>query len=99
MKLINDLITQLIDPNIYYSRFSFFESGFEAIEKKYSVSRSSHPRKLLRQRQSLISFACLESSLSRARVDEKQVLHEICARLAAHSEPFGRQNPRPLRHG
>lgn len=34
MKLINDLITQLIDPNLYYSRFSFFESNREAINLK-----------------------------------------------------------------
>lgn len=34
MKLINDLITQLIDPNLYYSRFSFFESSREAINIK-----------------------------------------------------------------
>ena len=39
MKLINDLITQLIDPNIFYSRFSFFESGRDAINLKYAVSR------------------------------------------------------------
>ena len=38
MKLINDLITQLIDPNIFYSRFSFFESGRDAIDLKYAVS-------------------------------------------------------------
>ena len=41
MKLINDLITQLIDPNIFYSRFSFFESGREAINIKYAMSRSA----------------------------------------------------------
>ena len=35
MKLINDFITQLIDPNIFYSRFSFFESGRDAINLKY----------------------------------------------------------------
>ena len=40
MKLINDLITQLIDPNIFYSRFSFFESGRDAINIKYSVSKT-----------------------------------------------------------
>lgn len=34
MKLINDLITKLIDPNIFYSRFSFFESGRDAINLK-----------------------------------------------------------------
>jgi len=39
MKLINDVITQLIDPNIYYSRFSFFESGREAINIKYEKSK------------------------------------------------------------
>lgn len=33
-RLINDLITALVDPNLYYSRFSFFESGREAIEIK-----------------------------------------------------------------
>ena len=41
MKLINDLITQLIDPNIFYSRFSFFESGRDAINIKYAVSNES----------------------------------------------------------
>lgn len=39
LKLINDVITHLIDPNIYYSRFSFFESGREAINIKYEVSQ------------------------------------------------------------
>ena len=39
MKLINDVITQLVDPNIYYSRFSFFESGREAINIKYAKSK------------------------------------------------------------
>ena len=34
MKQINDLITQLLDPNIFYSRFSFFESGRDAITIK-----------------------------------------------------------------
>ena len=38
MKLVNDVITQLIDPNIYYSRLSFFESGREAIHIKHEVS-------------------------------------------------------------
>lgn len=37
MKLINDVITHLLDPNIYYSRFSFLESGIEAINIKYEV--------------------------------------------------------------
>jgi hypothetical protein len=38
MKLINDVITEIIDPNIFYSRFSFFESGREAINIKFEVS-------------------------------------------------------------
>ena len=41
MKLINDLITTLIDPNIFFSRFSFFESGRDAITIKYNKSRSA----------------------------------------------------------
>ena len=38
MKLINDVITHLLDPNLYYSRFSFLESGKEAINIKYEVT-------------------------------------------------------------
>lgn len=38
MKLMNDVITHLLDPNLYYSRFSFLESGMEAINIKYEVS-------------------------------------------------------------
>ena len=30
IKLINDLITELLDPNLYISRFSFYESGRDA---------------------------------------------------------------------
>lgn len=37
MKLMNDVITHLLDPNLYYSRFSFLESGKEAINIKYEV--------------------------------------------------------------
>ena len=40
-KLINDLITQLVDPNIFYSRFSFFESGLDAINIKYERNKAS----------------------------------------------------------
>ena len=39
MKLLNDVITQLIDPNLYYSRFSFFESSREAINIKFEKSK------------------------------------------------------------
>ena len=39
MKLINDLITQLLDPNLLFSRFSFFESGRDAINIKYHRSK------------------------------------------------------------
>ena len=42
MKLINDLITQLIDPNIFYSRFSFFESGRDAIAIKYEKAKGGN---------------------------------------------------------
>jgi len=30
IKLINDQITELIDPNLFISRFSFYESGRDA---------------------------------------------------------------------
>jgi hypothetical protein len=30
LKLINDQITELLDPNLYISRFSFYESGRDA---------------------------------------------------------------------
>ena len=41
-KLINDVLTQLIDPNMYYSRLSFFESGRKAIHIKVEKHRRSH---------------------------------------------------------
>lgn len=34
LKLMNDVITHMIDPNLYFSRFSFLESGMEAINIK-----------------------------------------------------------------
>jgi hypothetical protein len=34
MRLINGVITEIFDPNIYYSRFSFLESGKDAIDIK-----------------------------------------------------------------
>lgn len=37
MRLINSLITEIIDPNLYYSRFSFLESGKEAIDIKHKM--------------------------------------------------------------
>jgi len=41
MKLINDVITHILDPNIYYSRFSFLESGKDAINIKYEKAKTS----------------------------------------------------------
>jgi hypothetical protein len=37
VKLINDVITNMLDPNLYYSRFSFLESGMDAINLKQEV--------------------------------------------------------------
>jgi hypothetical protein len=34
MRLVNGVITELLDNNIYYSRFSFLESGKEALDIK-----------------------------------------------------------------
>jgi len=38
MRLVNGVITELLDPKIYFSRFSFLESGKEAIDKKYVIN-------------------------------------------------------------
>lgn len=34
MKLINGVITEILDPQLYFSRFSFLESNRDAIELK-----------------------------------------------------------------
>lgn len=34
MQLVNGIITELLDPNLYYSRFSFLESGKDALDLK-----------------------------------------------------------------
>ena len=39
---MNDVITLVLDPNLYYSRLSFFESGREAINIKYDRARKQH---------------------------------------------------------
>ena len=41
MKLINNVITAVLDPNLYFSRFSFFESDKQAIDIKFRVRRPS----------------------------------------------------------
>jgi hypothetical protein len=43
---MNDVITHLIDPNLYYSRFSFLESGIEAISIKQVQAKVSTLPKL-----------------------------------------------------
>jgi hypothetical protein len=39
MRLISGVITEILDPKLYYSRFSFLESGKEAIDIKYKIFR------------------------------------------------------------
>jgi hypothetical protein len=34
---MNDVITNMLDPNLYFSRFSFLESGMDAINLKQDV--------------------------------------------------------------
>lgn len=38
MRLVNGVITQLLDSNIFYSRFSFLESGKEALDIKIKLN-------------------------------------------------------------
>jgi len=35
MRFVNGVITDVLDPNIFYSRFSFLESGKDAIDTKF----------------------------------------------------------------
>ena len=39
MRYINGAMTEVVDPKIYYSRFSFLESGKDAIDLKYQRSK------------------------------------------------------------
>jgi len=73
VKLINDVITFMIDPNLYFSRFSFLESGMDAITLKQEVIIT-----LLK-----ISLESLISSKAK-----EQVLHEVSTRLATRAQPF-----------
>ena len=41
MKHMNSLITEILDPKIYYSRLSFMESGKDAIDIKHRMFRRS----------------------------------------------------------
>ena len=85
MKLINDLITKLIDPNIFYSRFSFFESGRDAINIKYSVSPSVNQANSFNN---YFSFVVLESSFRSSRIDAKQIFYSLGFSLSTNSKPF-----------
>ena len=37
--LINDVITRLLDPNLFFSRFSFFESDKRAVNLKFTMKK------------------------------------------------------------
>jgi hypothetical protein len=41
---INGVITELLDPKIYYSRFSFLESGKDAIDIKAAMASKRNAR-------------------------------------------------------
>jgi len=41
MKHMNSLITEILDPKIYFSRLSFMESGKDAIDIKHKMFRRS----------------------------------------------------------
>ena len=38
LRLINGIITEIFDPNIFYSRLSFLESGKDAIDIKTTLN-------------------------------------------------------------
>ena len=37
--MINGIITEIFDPNIFYSRFSFLESGKDALDIKSNLNQ------------------------------------------------------------
>ena len=41
MRLMSGCITEIIDPKLYFSRFSFLESGKEAIDIKNKMYKKS----------------------------------------------------------
>lgn len=41
MRLINGAITEVIDPKLYYSRFSFLESSKDAIDLKFKINKKA----------------------------------------------------------
>lgn len=98
MKYINDVITYLIDPNIYYSRLSFFESGRQAIDIKYNVSANILLRGCIKNQDfifileyyffisdsSLINFLimCLTVEIEALRRRPSEVLYQECTRVA-----------------
>ena len=45
MRLINGIITQMLDPNLFYSRFSFLESGKEALDIKVKINKQQDQTK------------------------------------------------------
>lgn len=46
LRLINGAITEVLDPKLYYSRFSFLESGKEAIDLKSKITKKTSPTRL-----------------------------------------------------
>ena len=46
LRLINGAMTEILDPKIYYSRFSFLESGKEAIDLKHKMTKKTSPSRL-----------------------------------------------------
>jgi len=42
MKLINLIVTAVLDPSLFYSRFPFFESDKQAIEIKYNSRKGGN---------------------------------------------------------
>jgi hypothetical protein len=97
MKLINDLITKLIDPNLFYSRFSFFESGRDAITiKQQKHGESSTPQQKFYRRSALVEQLFPQPSEGKVRAlfgIGKQALnsktHELMTAQGSRSASIG----------
>ena len=46
LRLLNGAMTEVLDPKIYYSRFSFLESDKDAIDLKHKMSKKTSPTRL-----------------------------------------------------
>lgn len=63
MRLVNGVITELLDSNVYYSRLSFLESGKEAIDLKHKISQLGNQKSSSDKKQKFYTRSALVKNL------------------------------------